>query len=410
MRPQLILVSVILFATCNVSIAQSVVYWLDLENRIVLEPLGDRAVDLAGIDIKSDAGVLIPGGSPKPFFFDLVDPTPENAVFGTLGVGARIDGTTLELGFDLPSSREMQVTPCDDLSIGVSGGAFVTCPIPGDADFSGTVDFADFLVLSANFGQSEAVWPTGDFDWDRTAGFTDFLVLSANYGADSSGSVPQTEPISVRPSTAEEIAFVGGQFVSPELSAFDGAPAYWIHDGRLWAREVDANYVSASLSDTDSVTIVAPHIDDGKAIQFGAQLKQEGRDLELVSVRLQTATQDLAFTVPDSFEKSLVLPIGVLERGEYEIEITRYELTVNHGFTGIDVATFLADPEGFEMPDGPLVTVSQGTLEFEVGASNVTSVPEPKSSLFSIGSAFAFGLAFRRRIRSQRRRQGDTSK
>ena len=55
--------------------------------------------------------------------------------------------------------------------------------IPGDANEDGKVEFADFLILSKNFGkQSDAVWADGDFDDDGKVVFADFLLLSANFG------------------------------------------------------------------------------------------------------------------------------------------------------------------------------------------------------------------------------------
>lgn len=54
--------------------------------------------------------------------------------------------------------------------------------LTGDANDNGSVDFADFLALSANFGLSDAVWADGDFNADGTVSFDDFLFLSANFG------------------------------------------------------------------------------------------------------------------------------------------------------------------------------------------------------------------------------------
>lgn len=51
----------------------------------------------------------------------------------------------------------------------------------GDANFDGSVDFADFSILSANYGMTGATWFDGDFDLDGTVGFSDFLLLSENY-------------------------------------------------------------------------------------------------------------------------------------------------------------------------------------------------------------------------------------
>lgn len=53
----------------------------------------------------------------------------------------------------------------------------------GDANGDGAVGFADFLVLSQNFGTlADAVFGDGDFDEDGDVDFTDFLILSGNFG------------------------------------------------------------------------------------------------------------------------------------------------------------------------------------------------------------------------------------
>jgi hypothetical protein len=52
----------------------------------------------------------------------------------------------------------------------------------GDANLDGRVNFADFLLLSSNFGSSEAAWEQGDFDGDEHVDFADFLALSSTFG------------------------------------------------------------------------------------------------------------------------------------------------------------------------------------------------------------------------------------
>jgi phospholipase/lecithinase/hemolysin len=65
----------------------------------------------------------------------------------------------------------------------------------GDADFSGSVGFADFLRLQRNFGRSESVfWSSGDFDSNGTVAFADFVTLAGNFGRSSPNftmSVPE---------------------------------------------------------------------------------------------------------------------------------------------------------------------------------------------------------------------------
>jgi len=52
----------------------------------------------------------------------------------------------------------------------------------GDADLDQDVDFADFLILSSNFGNANTGWSQGNFNGDSETGFTDFLLLSSNFG------------------------------------------------------------------------------------------------------------------------------------------------------------------------------------------------------------------------------------
>ncbi len=65
----------------------------------------------------------------------------------------------------------------------------------GDADLNGSVEFADFLVLSDNFGRPGS-WDTGDFDVNGTVEFADFLALANNFGEVSGGLAVVPEPTS----------------------------------------------------------------------------------------------------------------------------------------------------------------------------------------------------------------------
>lgn len=54
----------------------------------------------------------------------------------------------------------------------------------GDSNADGVVDFADFLVMSSNFG-STGDWESGDFTNDGMVTFGDFLGLSQNFGKET---------------------------------------------------------------------------------------------------------------------------------------------------------------------------------------------------------------------------------
>jgi len=64
----------------------------------------------------------------------------------------------------------------------------------GDIDGSGDVAFADFLILSQNFGQAAADHTTGDIDCSGDVAFADFLVLSQNFGTTVGGAETVPEP------------------------------------------------------------------------------------------------------------------------------------------------------------------------------------------------------------------------
>ena len=53
----------------------------------------------------------------------------------------------------------------------------------GDLDGNGTVEFADFLLLSTNFGSTAVSHAEGDVNCDGEVSFADFLALAENFGA-----------------------------------------------------------------------------------------------------------------------------------------------------------------------------------------------------------------------------------
>lgn len=69
-------------------------------------------------------------------------------------------------------------------------GLPVPDPDPPFADFDkdGTVDFADFLILSHNYGQSNKTQADGDANGDGLVGFSDFLALSYWFGHSTEGT------------------------------------------------------------------------------------------------------------------------------------------------------------------------------------------------------------------------------
>lgn len=91
------------------------------------------------------------------------------------------DGTVVQQGI---STDPLPVIPFDH-----SVSPIKECPglppelcLPGDLDGSQSIDFPDFLLLSANFGIEDATLQDGDLTGDGIVSFADFLILSGNYG------------------------------------------------------------------------------------------------------------------------------------------------------------------------------------------------------------------------------------
>jgi hypothetical protein len=79
-----------------------------------------------------------------------------------------------------------------DRSLAPWGGAL------GDLDADGRVLFADFLILSSNFGAAVDGYLDGDLDCDGSVTFADFVVLADNFGRstlDSAASVPEPSAV-----------------------------------------------------------------------------------------------------------------------------------------------------------------------------------------------------------------------
>ena len=70
--------------------------------------------------------------------------------------------------------------------------------LPGDLDGNGSVEFADFLVLSGNFGSDLTAYTEGNIDLMDGIAFADFLILSSNFGQ-TAGVAAVPEPTASLP-------------------------------------------------------------------------------------------------------------------------------------------------------------------------------------------------------------------
>ena len=73
--------------------------------------------------------------------------------------------------------------------------------LPGDANFSNTVDTADFTVLASHFNQTGKSWGDGDFNFDGVVNALDFNALASNFGQGPMSDPPSPGTLVPEPST-----------------------------------------------------------------------------------------------------------------------------------------------------------------------------------------------------------------
>ena len=119
------------------------------------------------------------GGEHAEVFTSIGDNATDVAARQLLGVDAVMIDTNIAAGLQL-TGVPVIIDTCDPNS-------------QGDLDGNGMVEFADFLILSGNFGLEVADHTAGDIDCSGTVDFADFLALSANFGqaVGAAESVPE---------------------------------------------------------------------------------------------------------------------------------------------------------------------------------------------------------------------------
>ena len=152
--------------------------------RLDLSALSDADELYFNLD-SSDVGDF---GMNTPSFFaiDGIELRDAAALIGDFSGNGQIDNSDVDLVCSAISNGGADATFDLDANGMVGTGDVDTLlaaagVVAGDTNFDGTVDFADFLVVSASFGNA-TTWSQGDFDCDGTTQFSDFLILSSNFG------------------------------------------------------------------------------------------------------------------------------------------------------------------------------------------------------------------------------------
>lgn len=104
-------------------------------------------------------------------------------------LGMAVAGASQDDKFDLTGDGNINSHDVDAL-LGLANR------LNGDADFSGEVDFSDFLILTDSFEQPDKKWSEGDFDTNGHVQFADFLILANQFGQSAVGVATVPEPSS----------------------------------------------------------------------------------------------------------------------------------------------------------------------------------------------------------------------
>ena len=118
---------------------------------------------------------------------EAVDPPMPPSIVGDTNGDLLVDSQDIDAVFAAAqaSSNDPLFDVNEDGTVAPDDGAYIVESVlgskVGDLDLKGSVEFADFLILSTNFGQS-ATYAEGDADGDGMVGFADFLLLSTNFG------------------------------------------------------------------------------------------------------------------------------------------------------------------------------------------------------------------------------------
>ena len=121
---------------------------------------------------------------------EAVDPPPPldpPALVGDVNGDNAVDVLDVDAVFAAASSgsSDLDFDVDSDGTVAAEDGTFIVesviNTIPGDLDLNGRIEFADFLVLSTNFGKA-GTYADGDADGDGLVAFSDFLLLSTNFG------------------------------------------------------------------------------------------------------------------------------------------------------------------------------------------------------------------------------------
>jgi len=112
----------------------------------------------------------------------------------TIGASASV---CLGRGYDaFVGAEDLVFTYLTDSGVIIEGLVeYVTSVLPGDANWDGVVDAADYIALKRSFGMaSGARYQDGDFDGDHDVDWDDLVILQGSFGQGTGGTPTIPEP------------------------------------------------------------------------------------------------------------------------------------------------------------------------------------------------------------------------
>lgn len=169
------------------------------QNPLLRDTVSENTLPATPTDLPTDAEPTDP------------EPTdPEPGVAGDFNGDDEVTTADIDLLFEAvgENSADTQFDLNEDGTVSTEDVDFLIGDLlrtlRGDTNLDGAVDFADFLVLSENFGKTVDGYANGDFDSDGMANFTDFLFLSGNFGKQPEVEEPtDPEPTDPKPTDPE---------------------------------------------------------------------------------------------------------------------------------------------------------------------------------------------------------------
>ena len=169
-------------------------------------PNTSQGTSISILDLTDDANdganwTISFDGDGDSFFASAVIASQSDHDGGDVGTPGSF-GDSVTSGLDLDGNGSVNADDaallCDVVGDGsVADFLSVHGALVGDFDFNRAVEFADFLKLSASFGQTENVhYGSGDADCQNGVDFADFLTLSSNFGLVSGEAAAVPEPSS----------------------------------------------------------------------------------------------------------------------------------------------------------------------------------------------------------------------